>query len=392
LAALSRFLDPPRLRTIEEGFEERHATWLELFFDLVFVVAVAELGQNLTHDPTLHGFLQYVGLFIPVLWAWAGFTFYANRFDTDDLTYRLLILLAMFAVAALATNTPHAIDKGGRGFAVSYVFVRLVLLALYARAIRYVPRARPLAVLYFTFFSVSVVIWLASLLVTPPARWWLWALALACELSAPFFGWRRIPGAPIDPRHLPERFGLLTIIVLGEAVLAVVLGVANTSWELDSGLAAAGGFLAAAAVWWIYFDFLDESVVSRGRLSGLVFTYAHFPVIIGVATLGVGVKFEILASAGNPNFEDTGWVFCAGVAICMVGLAAIHLATPPTLFDADVVLRLATAALALVLFAFSFSLPTLALVWGLAALLVGQVVFEIGRHETHAGAGIELDL
>ena len=123
MADLSRFLDPPRLRTVEEGFEERHATWLELFFDLVFVVVVAELGQNLSHDPTLHGFLLYVGLFIPVIWAWAGFTFYANRFDTDDLTYRLLILLAMFAVAALATNTPNAIEEGGRAFAVSYVYV-----------------------------------------------------------------------------------------------------------------------------------------------------------------------------------------------------------------------------------------------------------------------------
>ena len=82
MASFERFLDLPRLRTVEEGFEERHATWLELF-DLVFVVAVAELGLNLVDEPTLEGFLQYTGLFIPIIWAWAGFTFYANRFDTD---------------------------------------------------------------------------------------------------------------------------------------------------------------------------------------------------------------------------------------------------------------------------------------------------------------------
>jgi len=336
------------------------------------------LGQNLTHDPTLHGFLQYVGLFMPVVWVWAGFTFYANRFDTDDLTYRLLVLLAMFAVAALATNTPDAIDKGGRGFAISFIFVRLVLLALYARAIRYVPSARRVASVYFAAFSLGVVIWLVSLLIPPPGRWWFWAAALVLELGVPFYAWRRVPGAPVDPRHLPERFGLLTIIVLGESVLGVVL--------------AAGGFLAAAAVWWIYFDYLDESVVSRGSIAGLVFTYAHFPVIIGIGTLGVGVKFEILAAAGNPNYEDTGWVLCAGVALCMIGLAAIHLATPPTLFDADAATRLATAALALVLLAFSFVLPPLALVWTLTALLVAQVIFELGRHEEHAGARVELDL
>ncbi len=388
MADLSRFLDPPRLRTIEEGFEERHATWLELFFDLVFVVAVAELGQNLTHDPTLHGFLLYVALFVPVIWAWEGFTFYANRFDTDDLTYRLLILLAMFAVAALATNTPNAIEEGGRAFAVSYVFVRLVLLVLYGRAIRYVPQARPLAVLYFRVFSVGTLIWLISIVVPPPGRYWLWALALVCELAVPFLAWGRLPGAPVDPRHLPERFGLFTIIVLGEAVLSVVLGVADTTWGVDSGFAAAGGFVAAAALWWIYFDFLDESVVRRGRISGLVFTYAHFPVLIGIATVGVGVKLEILAAGGDQRYEDTGWIVCAGVAICMVGLAAIHLATPPMLFDADVAMRLGTAALALVLLALSLSLPPLAVVWALAALLVTQVVAELAGHESHSGIGL----
>jgi low temperature requirement protein LtrA len=390
LADLSRFLDPPRLRTVEEGFEERHATWLELFFDLVFVVAVAELGQNLTNDPTLHGFLVYVGLFIPVIWAWAGFTFYANRFDTDDLTYRLLILLAMFAVAALATNTPNAIEEGGRAFAASYVFVRLVLLALYARAIRYVPEARPLSVLYFRAFSVGTVIWLISIVVPPPGRYWLWALALVGELAVPFLAWGRLPGAAaIDPRHLPERFGLFTIIVLGESVLSVVLGVADTTWEVDSGFAAAGGFLVAAALWWIYFDFLDESVVRRGKFSGLAFTYAHFPVLIGIATVGVGVKLEILAAAGDQRYEDTGWILCAGVAVCMIGLAAIHLATPPMLFDADVAMRLSTAALALVLLAFSSWLPPLAVVWTLAGLLVAQVVAELASHESHT---VELDV
>jgi low temperature requirement protein LtrA len=387
LADFSRFLDPPRLRTVEEGFEERHATWLELFFDLVFVVAVAELGQNLTHDPTLHGFLLYVGLFIPVIWAWAGFTFYANRFDTDDLAYRLLILLAMFAVAVLATNTPNAIEEGGKAFAVSYVFVRLVLLALYARAIRYVPRARPLAVLYFRVFSFGTILWLVSIAVPPPGRYWLWALALLVELAIPFFAWGRLPGGAVDPRHLPERFGLFTIIVLGESVLSVVLGVADTTWGVDSGLAAAGGFLAAAALWWIYFDFLDESVVRRGRIEGLVFTYAHFPVLIGIATVGVGVKLEILAAAGDRRYQDTGWILCAGVAICMVGLAAIHLATPPMLFDADVAMRLGTAIFALVLLAFSFSLSPLALVWALAGLVVAQVVVELDRHEAHSGSG-----
>jgi low temperature requirement protein LtrA len=173
-------------------------------------------------------------------------------------------------------------------------------------------------------------------------------------------------------------------------VLSVVLGVADTTWEVDSGFAAAGGFVAAAALWWIYFDFLDESIVRRGRISGLVFMYAHFPVLIGIATVGVGVKLEILAVGGDQRYEDTGWILCAGVAICMVGLAAIHFATPPMRVDADVAMRLGTGALALLVFAFSFWLPPLAVVWALAGLLVAQVVAELAGHESHSG--VELDV
>jgi low temperature requirement protein LtrA len=260
-----------------------------------------------------------------------------------------------------------------------------VLLALYARAIRYVPPARSHAVLMFRVFSLGTVLWLVSLVVPPPGRWWLWACALLIEMATPYFAWARLPGSAVDPRHLPERFGLFTIIVLGESVLSVVLGVAHTSWEVDAGFASAGGFLTAAALWWIYFDFLDESVVARGRISGLVFTFAHFPVLIGIATVGVGVKLEILATAGERRYEDTGWILCVGVAICMIGLAAIHLATPPMLFDADVVARLVTAAIALVLAAASFSVSPLLVVWALAGLLAAQVVLELIRHEGHAG-------
>jgi low temperature requirement protein LtrA len=387
MSALSRFLDPPRLRVLDME-EERRATWLELFFDLVFVVAVAELGEVLSDDVTLGGFLRFLALFVPVWWAWAGFTFYANRFDTDDLAYRLLIFVAMFAVAALATNVPEAFEGGSAGFALSYVCIRLVLLILYGRAIRFVEEGWALARFYFSVFGLAVVIWLVSLAVPEPARYVLWAVALTIEVSAPVAGWRLLPQAPVDPRHLPERFGLLTIIVLGESVFAVVLGVRDVSWEISPALAAGGGFLAAAAIWWIYFDFLDSSVAGGGLLRGLTLTYAHFFVYAGIAALGVGVKLVILEAGGDEKYMDVAWVFCAGLALCMAALAAIHLVTPPQLLDADVWLRLGTAAAAaLVLLPLSFVLPGLAVVWLLAALLVAQVVLELAAHERHAAPG-----
>jgi len=379
----SRFLDPPRLRVLDTE-EERRATWLELFFDLVFVVAVAELGNVLTDDATLGGFLRFLALFVPVWWAWAGFTFYANRFDTDDLVYRLLIFVAMFAVAALATTVPDAFEGGSAGFALSYVCIRLVLLVLYGRVIRFAEKGRALALFYFSVFGLAVVVWLVSLAVPEPARYALWAVALTFEVSAPLAGWRLLPQAPVDPRHLPERFGLLTIIVLGESVFAVVLGVRDVSWDASSALAAGGGFLAAAAIWWIYFDFLDSSVESGGLLRGLTLTYAHYFVYAGIAAVGVGVKLVILEAGGQENHADAAWVFCAGLALCMAALAAIHLVTPPQLLDADVWLRLGTAAAALVLLPLSFVLPALVVLWLLAALLAAQVVLELATHERHA--------
>ncbi|MBA2614175.1 MAG: low temperature requirement protein A [Actinobacteria bacterium] len=380
---LSRLLEPPRLRTIEEDERERHATWLELFFDLVFVVAVAQLGESLSENHDTEGFLKFLALFVPVWWAWAGFTFYANRFDTDDLAYRLLCLTGMFTVAAFATNVHDAFTGGANAFALSYVAIRLVILVLYSRAIRHVERARRLAIWYFTAFSLGVVVWLVSLAVAEPAKWRLWALALTIEISAPLVGWRLIPKAPIHPTHVPERFGLLTIIVLGEAVFAVVVGVAGAEWQAESALTAVGGFLAAAGIWWIYFDFVDSEAVVQTLVGGLTYTYSHLPLIAGIVALGIGVKLSILDTAGKTGYADTGWILCGGLALTMFAMAAIQLATPPTLLDVDVWLRLATGAAALVLLPVSGELSPLALVWILAGLLVAQVVFELVGHEEH---------
>jgi len=141
MSRLERFLDPPRLRTLETD-GERRATWLELFVDLVFVAAIAEVASTLSADPTAAGFGRFLALFLPIAWAWSGFAFYATRFDTDDLVYRLLTLLGMFTVAALASTVPDALHGGQNAFAVAYVCVRLVLLALYARVYRDLPGAK----------------------------------------------------------------------------------------------------------------------------------------------------------------------------------------------------------------------------------------------------------
>ena len=385
MARLARFLEPPRLRTLEAD-EDRRATWLELFLDLVFVAAIAQVASTLSHDPTAAGFARFLALFVPVGWAWAGFTFYATRFDTDDLVYRLLTLLGMFAVAGLASTVPNAFHGGQNAFVLAYVSIRLILLVLYIRVYRDLEVARPVARWFILMFGLAVVDWLISLAVPVPWKYVLWALALALEHAAPIRAWRLLRGMPVDPRHIPERFGLLIIIVLGESVLGVVLGTSQASWTVLSGFVAFGGFVIAASIWWLYFDFLDATaVITRNVRSGITFVYAHYFVAAGIAALGVGVKLAILSIEPGPRYDEIGWIAAAGTALCMGGLAAIQLATPPVLVDTDVVLRLATASVAGVLVALSPVLSPALVLWLLAAALVAQVVFELAAHERHTG-------
>jgi low temperature requirement protein LtrA len=381
--ALSRLFKPPRLRTLQtDQDDDRRATWLELFFDLVFVAAVGQLANSLSAQPTTVRFFEFLGLFVPVWWVWMGFTFYANRFDTDDLPYRLLTLLGMFAVAVLATTIPSVFRGATIGFPLAYVGARVVLLTLYARARRHVPEARALTSTFLVAFSAAVVVWLFSLAIPRPWNYVAWGCAMAFELSAPFLAWRQIPRAPIHPRHIPERFGLLTLIVLGESVLAVVLAVSTVSWDAGSAGAAIAGFLVAASLWWVYFDFLDEEAVSaRGIFGGLTYTYVHYFVVVGLAALGAGVKMTILAAGGDQHYDGTAWVVCAGLALTMAGFAVVELVTPPRTFDVDVALRTATAAIALALIPLGLSPLTTIVV--LASTLVAQVGYELARHGGH---------
>jgi low temperature requirement protein LtrA len=383
VAGFARLLEPPRLRTRGRGVDqERRATWLELFFDLVFVAAVGQLANSLAAEPTTARFFEFLGLFVPVWWAWMGFTFYANRFDTDDLVYRLLLLLAMFGVAVFATTIPSVFRGATEGFVIAYVAIRIVLLALYARASRHVPEARALARRFLSMFSLAVLVWIASLAFDAPWVYVVWGIALSIEIVTPTSAWRLLPEAPVDPRHLPERFGLLTLIVLGESVLAVVIGVSKVSWDAGSAAAAASGFVVAAALWWIYFDFLDEgALTSRGIFGGLTYTYMNYFVVAGLAALGTGVKLAVLDAGGDHHYDNTSWVLSAGLALAMVGLGVIQLVAGTVVVDADVVLRFATAAIALALL--PLGLSPLAVVSIFAAVLVAQVVFELARHETH---------
>ncbi|HEY9669248.1 MAG TPA: low temperature requirement protein A [Coleofasciculaceae cyanobacterium] len=327
---MKSWLQPPRLRIGKDNeAEPRHATWLELFYDLVFVVAVSQLAHNLSKDVTLTGFLGFVVLFIPVWWAWIGTTLYANRFDSDSIARRLLMGLQMLAVVALAVNVHHGLDKSSVGFALSYAAARVVLVIEYLWAGRHIPVARGLATHYSIGFALAACPWLISAFVPIPFRFILWALGLAIDFATPLTAQRHQRQLLPHLEHLPERFGLFTIIVLGEAIIAVVNGLAEMNWDVRSALAAVFGFGIAFCLWWVYFENVEGSALRAAGVSGHIrvfniWLYIHLPLVIGLAATGVGVEHAVLSAANRALPDAERWLICGSVALCFLSLAILH--------------------------------------------------------------------
>jgi low temperature requirement protein LtrA len=384
-------LEPPRLRTIEEA-SERHATWFELFFDLVFVAAIAELGAGLSRDPSGAGFARFAGLFVAVGWAWTGFTLYANRFDTDDLIYRLAKATAALAVAAVAIEIPRLIEGhgGAVGFAVGYAVVRSLLVALYLRARRHVRgEGRRLIDEYAGTFGFTAGLWLASVFVPEPYRFVMWGLALAIDLAAPPFAWRTLEGTPVVVSHVTERYGTFFIVVLGESIASVVAGVAGLVFSFEAWVVAGTSFFSALCLWWIYFDLADTSVLGRGVL-GLVYLYAHFPLLGGVAAFGAGTKLAITHADDAALEAGARWAQAGGIAAFALALAIFHMGaewTSPR--DRAFLGRLVLAALMTVLAAAGGAISPLAFAVLIFAAVLGQLLVEAFTFPTGAASVYE---
>jgi low temperature requirement protein LtrA len=381
-AAARTWRQPPRLRNLESTDDERRATWLELFFDLVFVVAVAQLSSGLGNVITFRDGLILAGLFVPVWWAWVGFTFYADRFDPDDVVHRVLMIAGMFAVAALASAIPEVYGGETTAFVLAYAVVRALLVVLYVRAWLHVPEARPLVKVYVAAFTASIGIWLTSLAFAAPARYVFWTAALVLDLVTPLLSAERIRLVPIHTTHIPERLGLFTIIVFGETVLAVVLGTETVSWTVESGAVAALGFVIASALWWLYFDYLDMTIVARTIAAGQVFLYAHLPLLLGLTALGAGVKLTIKATASGDVPAGAAWAIGGGITLAMLAMALIRVVSVRSGRDVEAWLRVLAALVAVASAAFASALGPVLLVALPAAALVAQLAFELaGRHE-----------
>lgn len=385
--------EPPRLRTDADDDEQRHATWFELFFDLVFVAAVSQLGLALARDPSAAVFARFTALFVVLVWAWVLYTLYANRFDTDDLIFRLAKSGGMVAIATVAVDV-HRVMEGHGGtiaFALGYVALRAFLLALYGRARHHVEgEARRLAQTYLVGYSATTALWLVSVVVPGPGRYVLWGVAMVGDFAIAPRAWATLSGHSVVVSHLTERFGTFFIIVLGESVVGAVAGMAEVKLTPDSWIVAGICFLVALCVWWIYFDLADTSVVGRGAL-GLIYVFPHLPLLAGVAAFGEGTKLAVIAAAHSSLGAGARWALAGGIAAFSLSLAVIHLGAEWTsLRDRTFLGRIWLAAGALVVAAAGGRLAPVGFALLVVAGVLGQLLLEAFTPRLGAASVVEL--
>jgi len=319
------------VRLWPQGHESRRASWLELFFDLIFVAAISQVGIPLGEDYSLHGLLRYALMFLLIWWGWFGHTMYSTRFDADDVVHRVLTLVQIFAAAAMAANARDGLaSRDSAGFGAAYAVLRIVLVIQYWRA-RHERRTRKLASIFSAGFGSAAMLWILAALAPVPLRFWLWGLAAIIDLGTPWVVVRYTHHFPPHHEHLPERFGLFTIILLGESVGAVMRGMeSQESWPAAAAISAFSGLAFIFIVWWWYFDIARGAAQrhvrsERDTLLFNIWSYAHFPLYLAIAVAGVGIEHTISLPGGARVTSDHAGVLAGATALLMVALTVIGL-------------------------------------------------------------------
>ena len=379
----------------------RRATWLELFYDLVFVVVIFQLAHNLEKDFSLNGFLGFLALFVPVWWSWTGAVFYATRFDTDDLGHRILILLQMVGAAFLAVYVSDALGNGYVGFALSYAAIRIILVLEYVRTdiSKSFSSATPLIRRYTRGFLCAAIVWIISAFIPPPFRFVLWGIGLVIDFATPITAGRLLSQLAPHISHLPERMGLFTIIVLGESILGVVPEIPNMKFDIYSMLILGFSLSIPFSLWWLYFDSVDGVPIRALREKGRIGVYSlwlfgHFPLVVAITSVGVGLGYIISKAQGLALSYPEQWLVCGSVALSLGAQGILHLSSAYYYFYSGstrnfyvsrrwAIYRIVSAGVILLIPILSIQMSPFLLVCILAAICVAQIIIDLKQHPYH---------
>jgi low temperature requirement protein LtrA len=311
--------------------EHRASSPLELLFDLTFVVAIstaaAELHHAISEDHVLAGVLGYLVVFFAIWWAWINFTWFASAYDCDDALYRVLTVLKMAGVLVLAVGVPAAFEQFDIGTVVlGYTIMRIAMIALWLRAAHDDPARAAVTRAYAAGLAVIQVLWIGLVFVPAPWGFLGFVVLVIGEVSLPPLAESRhvdavtspTGGTTWHPEHIAERYGLLTLIVLGEVILGITgafgPALSERGFSISLLLLGIGGLLVVVGLWWIYVLAGDDEGLTSLRVS-LTWGYGHYVVFAGVAATGAGLEVAVDAEEHTSHVSATATAAAFAVAV-----------------------------------------------------------------------------
>ena len=311
---------------------DRQVSFLELFYDLVYVALIAQIAHDFSHHLDPVGLRNFIVLFIIVWYAWVNGTAYHELHGNNDIRTRVFTFLQMFGVVAMSVFAQDAMGKNFDGFAISYGFLQLILAFLWWRTGVHDPNHRPLARPYVAVFLISTLLFVGSAFVESDMRYWMWFIAIVLSLIVPLSGLlvskkneaaraQMEEVSNVSPSMI-ERFGLLSIIVLGEVVVAVVLGTGSVNLNLTIGITALLGTLVAVGLWWLYFDLVSHKKPKKGLFPFSIWYYFHLPLTGGIVSVGAALQNIIKQGEVVIPF-NIHITFITGISMTLICIAVL---------------------------------------------------------------------
>jgi low temperature requirement protein LtrA len=362
--------------------EDERVTPLELFFDLVFVLALTQCTTLIAHDPTWEGMLKGLLVLGMLWWSWVGYAWLTSVVDPEEGAVRLVIFVAMAAFLVAALCVPGSFGSEALLFACAYAVVRTAHIVLFVLASREDAALRQSVIGLAGSTAIGAGLLFVAAFASGALQLAIWGLALVLDTGGPLLfgqdGWKLVPG------HFAERHGLIVIIALGESIVAIGVG---AKASIDAGVVVAGllGVAVGAALWWVYFDV--TAIVAGRRLAkaaeghernGIArdsYSYLHFPMVAGIALIAVGLKRTIV-HVDEPLKLVSAVALLGGAALYLLAHVAFRLRNMHTLS----VRRLVCAIVLLALLPAGAALSALLTLAILAALLAVLIVYEAVRY------------
>ncbi|MEM7737890.1 MAG: low temperature requirement protein A [Deinococcota bacterium] len=368
--------------------DDRSVSFLELFYDLVYVVLVAQVTHAFAAHLDLKHLGHFVFLFTIVWWAWLNGTTYHEYHGNNDIRTRLFTFAQMFAVAGMAVFAHSAMGEGSRGFAFCYGLFQLILSILWWRLAVHDPEHHVANRPFVIAFSMSTLLFFASIFVATPFRFYMWTAAVLLSLLQPLVMFVLRPRVYTQSHHralhfspaLVERFGLFNILVLAEVVVGVVNGLAERHHLVPLAFGVAGlGLCIAIMMWWLYFDFVSHRHPHAGQANGATWIYMHLFISLSIAMTGATV-LNVVEHAGEPLEPTVRWLLVSAVAtyvLCLVPLMRV-IQILPQLRTANNLASTILASIALVIVLLGFTtLNALPLLVIIVVLMAVPVVYAV---------------